>query len=115
MTRRLLAIGVALLALCLLSAPASAADEGWVIQRFAADITIQPSGSLHIVETIDVDFALQQKHGIFRNIPFRYEWDETHVRVYRVTVASVTDGRGAHSIRGQHGGPNTVIKIVIRM
>ena len=112
MTRRLLAIGVALLALSLLSAPASAADEGWVVQRFAADITIQPSASLHIVETIDVDFALQQKHGIFRNIPFRYEWDETHVRVYRVTVGSVTDGQGrAVKYAVSVGGPNTVIKI----
>jgi uncharacterized membrane protein YgcG len=109
--RRFLVVGLAVMALGLWSAPASA-DEGWVIQRFAADITIQPSGSLHIVETIDVDFALQQKHGIFRNIPFRYQLDETHVRVYRVTVGSVTDGGGrAVPYQVSAGGPNTVIKI----
>ena len=112
MQRRFLVVWLALLAVGLLGAPAFAADEGWVVQRFAADITIQPSGSLHIVETIDVDFALQQKHGIFRNIPFRYEWDETHVRVYRVTVGSVTDGQGrAVKYAVSVGGPNTVIKI----
>jgi uncharacterized membrane protein YgcG len=109
--RRFLVVGLAVMALGLWSAPASG-DEGWVIQRFAADITIQPSGSLHIVETIDVDFALLQKHGIFRNIPFRYEWDETHVRVYRVTVGSVTDGQGrAVKYAVSTGGPNTVIKV----
>jgi uncharacterized membrane protein YgcG len=99
------------MALGLWGAPALA-DEGWVVQRFASDITVQSSGSLHIVETIDVDFALQQKHGIFRTIPFRYEWDETHVRVYRLTVGSVTDGRGrALKYAVSVGGPNTVIKI----
>jgi uncharacterized membrane protein YgcG len=109
--RRFLVVGLAVMALGLWGAPASA-DEGWVVQRFAADISIQPSGSLHIVETIDVDFALQQKHGIFRNIPFRYQWDETHVRVYRVTVGSVTDGGGrAVPYQVSAGGPNTVIKI----
>ncbi len=99
------------MALGLWSAPASA-DEGWVLQRFASDITVQSDGSLHIVETIDVDFRGLQKHGIFRTIPVRYEWDETHVRLYRLTVRSVTDGPG-RAVRYQVsvGGPNTVIKI----
>lgn len=111
MKRRFLVVGLAVMALGLWSAPASA-EEGWVIQRFASDITIQPSGSLHIVETIDVDFAFQQKRGIFRTIPFRYEWDETRVRVYRLTIGSVTDGQGrALKYAVSVGGPNTVIKI----
>ena len=67
------------------------ADEGWVIQRFASDITIQNDASLRIVEAIDVDFGAQQRHGIFRNIPVRYRWDDTHLRVYRLEVRSVTD------------------------
>jgi uncharacterized membrane protein YgcG len=109
--RFLVVVGFAILALGLLGAPASA-DEGWVVQRFASDITIQGSGSLHIVETIDVDFRLLEKHGIFRTIPFRYEWDATHVRVYRLTVASVTDGTGrAVPYQVSAGGANTAIKI----
>src|SRR5205814_5974434 len=59
--------------------------------RFASNITIQNDASLHIVEAIDVDFGAQQKHGIFRNIPVRYRWDDTHLRVYRLEVRSVTD------------------------
>jgi uncharacterized membrane protein YgcG len=75
------------------AAPALA-DEGWVIERFAADITINKDASLHIVEAIDVNFGALQKHGIFRTIPVRYAWDDTHVRVYQLQVRSVTDGSG---------------------
>ena len=88
---RVMALAVGLLVLGLAFAAPAAADEGWLIQRFASDITIQNDASLHIVEAIDVDFGAQQKHGIFRNIPVRYRWDDTHLRVYRLEVRSVTD------------------------
>jgi uncharacterized membrane protein YgcG len=109
--RRLLIVGLAGLAWALASAPAFA-DEGWVIQRFAADITIQKNASLHIVEAIDVDFGGLQKHGILRTIPVRYQWDDTHVRVYRLDVRSVTDA-GGKSIRHELSdqGASKVIKI----
>ena len=70
---------------------AATADEGWTIERFAADITIRPDASLHVVETIDVNFGGLERHGIFRTIPVRYKVDDTHVRVYRLSVTSVTD------------------------
>ena len=78
-------------ALALAFAAQASADEGWTIQRFGSDITVQKDSSLHIVEAIDVDFGSQQHHGIFRNIPVRYRWDDTHLRVYRLEVRSVTD------------------------
>jgi uncharacterized membrane protein YgcG len=84
------AVGIILFALSF-AAPALA-DEGWVIERFAADITIARDGSLHIVEAIDANFGGLQKHGILRTIPVRYRWDDTHVRVYQLQVRSVTDG-----------------------
>jgi uncharacterized membrane protein len=93
MTRVVAAAFVVFAAVLLLATPASA-DEGWVIQRFAADITIRKDSSLHIVEAIDADFGGLQKHGIFRNIPVRYQWDDTHLRVYDLRVRSVTDANG---------------------
>src|SRR5438445_7063475 len=78
-------------ALALAFAAQASADESWTIQRFGSDITVQKDSSLHIVEAIDVDFGSQQHHGIFRNIPVRYRWDDTHLRVYRLEVRSVTD------------------------
>jgi uncharacterized membrane protein YgcG len=83
-----------------------------VIERFAADITVQKDGSLHIVEAIDANFGGLQKHGIFRTIPVRYQWDDTHVRVYRLQVRSVTDasGKGLHYDTSDQGA-SKVIKI----
>ena len=83
-------------ALVLLAAPA-VADEGWVIDRFAADIEIQRDGTLNITESIDVDFlTLQDRHGIFRVIPVRYQWDADPkmLRVYDLDVRSVRDASG---------------------
>lgn len=92
--KRFITLALGLVALgAVLAAPAYA-DEGWVIERFAADITIQKDSSLHIVEAIDADFGPLQKHGIFRTIPVRYRWDDTHVRVYQLQVRSVTDAAG---------------------
>lgn len=62
------------LALFLLLLPKQvSADEGWVIERFNSDITIERSGEVKIVETIDVDFLTLEKHGIYRDIPYIYE------------------------------------------
>jgi uncharacterized membrane protein len=104
------AIGIVLFAFSF-AAPAFA-DEGWVIERFAADITIDKNASLHIVEAIDANFGNLQKHGIFRTIPVRYQWDDTHVRVYQLQVRSVTDANGK-SLRYETSdqGASKVIKI----
>jgi hypothetical protein len=109
--RHLLAVGLTVVALALWAVPALA-DEGWVIERFAADITINRDGSLHIVEAIDANFGSLQKHGIFRTIPVRYQWDDTHLRVYQLQVRSVTDG-SAKSVRYETSdqGGSKVIKI----
>lgn len=101
-------------ALLVAAAPA-AADEGWVIERFASDIEIQRDGRLLITEAIDVDFQLlNDRHGIFRDIPVRYRWepDPKMVRVYEIGVQSVRDanGRGLTYEAGQNGA-NFRIKI----
>lgn len=72
------------------------ADEGWTIERFAAQIAIQRDGSLLITESIDVDFAALVKHGIFREIPIEYSipGDDKHRRIYGFEAVSVTDAAG---------------------
>ena len=82
------------------------------MERFGADITITKDGSLHIVEAIDANFGGLQKHGIFRTIPVRYKWDDSHVRVYELQVRSVTDSSGQR-IRYETSdqGASKVIKI----
>jgi uncharacterized membrane protein YgcG len=105
----------AVAALLLLAAPA-AADDGWVIDRFVADIEIQRDGTLLITESIDVDFLrLQDRHGIFRVIPVRYQWDADPkmLRVYDVDVRSVRDasGRSLTYETSDGSGPNLSIRI----
>ncbi len=101
-------------ALLIFAAPA-AADAGWVIERFASDIEVQRDGGLLVTEAIDVDFQLlSDRHGIFRDIPVRYQWDPDPklVRVYQVSVQSVRDasGRGLKYETSENGA-NLQIKI----
>src|SRR3990172_3402132 len=65
-----------------ISARYAAADEGWTIDRFAANIDVQTDGSLLITEAIDVDFGSLEKHGIFREIPIEYDSDAKSNRIY---------------------------------
>jgi uncharacterized membrane protein len=96
MSRALRILTAIILALPLLSVRAAAADDGWTVTSFDAEIEIQRDGRLVITETIDVDFANLQKHGIFRYIPVRYEWpaEPRKLRVYKVEVLSVIDAQG---------------------
>lgn len=105
---RLVAVGAIVVA----TATPAAADTGWAIDGFRAVITIRPDGSLAIIESIDVDFDGLQKHGIFRDIPTRYRYDDAHDRLYRLSVQGVTDASG-HGVTYQvsAGGAVTEIKI----
>jgi uncharacterized membrane protein YgcG len=107
---------LAVAAVLLLFAAPAAADEGWVIDRFVADIEIQRDGTLNITESIDVDFlGLRDRHGIFRVIPVRYQWDADPkmLRVYDVDVRSVRDatGRSLTYETSEGAGPNLSIRI----
>ncbi len=80
--------------LVVLAAPI-AADEGWVIERLAVRLQIEPSGDLLAFEQFDVDFRGQPHHGIFRDIRFQFAYDQDHLREYDVhfIAASSADGR----------------------
>jgi hypothetical protein len=75
-------------------APAAAADTGWRIDAFRADIIIRSNGNLNIVEAIDVDFDGLERHGIFRIIPTRYRYDDSRDRLFGIFVHGVTDATG---------------------
>ncbi len=87
-------------------------QESWLIERFHAEIQIRRDASLAIVESIDVDFGSLERHGIFREIPVRYQADDDHDRVYDLEVRSVLDGAGRtvpYEVSSR--GANTVIRI----
>jgi hypothetical protein len=67
---------LAAVAMLVLFAAPVAADDGWIIDRYASDIEVQRDGGLLITDAIEVDFQrLTDRHGIFRDIPVRYAWD----------------------------------------
>jgi len=89
----------------------AAADEGWVIKSFQSKIRINPDSSIAVQEDITVDFGSLQKHGIFRTIPVRYQYDKSQDRYYNLDVKAVTDGQRPLQYSTNVYGANLVIKI----
>jgi len=64
-----------------------------IINNFRSIIIVQEDASLKVVEQITYDFGLNEKHGIYRDIPITYRTDINNFSV-RLKVLSVTDENG---------------------
>ncbi|MGB6409864.1 MAG: DUF2207 domain-containing protein, partial [Candidatus Deferrimicrobiaceae bacterium] len=87
----------ALLPLCLLvfflllvAGGSQARAEYFTIESFHADIVVHRDSSLTVTETIETIFS-RRRHGIYRNIPFRYTDEFGKKTRAPVRVVSVTD------------------------
>ncbi|GAB4491563.1 MAG: hypothetical protein OHK006_25520 [Thermodesulfovibrionales bacterium] len=79
--------------LCLaLASPAVALD--FTINDFQSSITVRQDSSFTVRETLAVEFHLQ-RHGIYRDIPFRYNDSFGGVMKTPLEVVSVEDGAGS--------------------
>ena len=93
---RLFPLGIIILAFAFLALPpthAHAQTGGWSIDGFDVEYTIQRSGSVLVSENIQVTFD-EPRHGIFRDMPIRYEYDKDHDRLISVGDVSVEDKNG---------------------
>lgn len=73
----------------------SLAQENWVIENFDSQIVIEKSGQIAVKETINVDFGTNQKHGIYRDLPYVYENQNGNIYT-EITVGEILqDGRKA--------------------
>ena len=79
------------LSLILFISPASA--QYFTINRFHSDIAIHPDSSFIVQETIDVTFH-RPRHGIYREIPFRYREELGKTIETPTKILSVTDASG---------------------
>jgi uncharacterized membrane protein len=79
------------LSLILFVPPAFA--QYFTITKFHSDITIQKDSSFMVRETIDVKFE-RPRHGIYRQLPFKYRDEFGKVITTPTRVLSVTDGAG---------------------
>jgi uncharacterized membrane protein YgcG len=66
------------------------------IDRYDVDLTIESSGDLLVHETIVYDFGSIPKHGIFRDIPVRFDYPkkEDTDRVYEIEDVSIKASEG---------------------
>ncbi|HLD60839.1 MAG TPA: DUF2207 domain-containing protein [Patescibacteria group bacterium] len=64
------------------------------IEEVAATIHVQPDSSMQVEERIVYNFAQNQRHGIFRDIPFVYQARGGNYTL-RMRVLSVVDEKGA--------------------
>ena len=93
--RRIAAGAALVVALVLLAAPAGATQGvGERITAYDVDIRVETTGALLVTEIIDYDFASNSRHGIFREIPVRLDFDSRYERTYPLDVISVEGSPG---------------------
>lgn len=101
-----------ILTLCLnliFSPPALA--QYFTINRFHSDIMIHEDSSISITESIDVEFH-QPRHGIYREIPFKYRDEFGKVITTPTKVLSVEDRSGnPWKYQVKKTGPTIYIRI----
>jgi len=90
---RLLIFSLLSLILSLSLFPPSTFAQYFTINKFHSDIMIHRDSSIVVRETIDVEFH-QSRHGIYREIPFKYRDEFGKVIATPIRVLSVTDASG---------------------
>jgi hypothetical protein len=90
---------------------ASVQDEGWLVRSFDVRYDLQTDGSFNVREDLDVDFGALERHGIFRDMPVEYRYDDKNNRLIDVSDVSVTDGSMAIPFETSDARPNMRIKI----
>jgi hypothetical protein len=90
--RRILFLLLASCLSCLLL-PHTARAQDFTITNFNSDITVTEDSAVAVTETIDVAFH-RPRHGIFRDIPYRYTNELGKTTESPISVKSVTDGSG---------------------
>jgi uncharacterized membrane protein len=87
---------------------ASAQSTGFHIDDYRIRMDIQRDGNVNVREDIDVDFAFEPHHGIFRTtqVRFDYEPNTKYERVYKIGHVHVTatgvSGHNAISDEGRY-------------
>lgn len=70
-------------------------DDGEAIRSYDISIVASADGSVAVEETIDYDFAGEQRRGILRLLPTRSPYEQTRDRLYPVSDVVVTSPTGA--------------------
>lgn len=91
--RRCLATALPALVLLLLLSPPLLLAQDFIVEKHQSNISIHRDSSLEVVESLTVVFS-RARHGIYREIPYRYIDELGKTVLTPMTVSSVTDGTG---------------------
>ena len=93
--RRVLAVVVvaAGLVLAIPAVPARAQAFEQLLD-YTVDLQIEADGTLLVTEQIAYDFGTEERHGIFRDVPVRFRYDDRYDRVYPLQVLEVSGSPG---------------------
>jgi uncharacterized membrane protein YgcG len=81
------------LALAIPAAPARAQATEQILD-YAVDLRVEAGGTLLVTERIAYDFGGEDRHGVFRDLPVRFRFDDRYDRVYPVHVLGVSGSPG---------------------
>jgi Predicted membrane protein (DUF2207) len=81
------------LALAVLAAPVWAQSPERILD-YRVDLQIEADGILLVSERIAYDFGTAERHGIFRDLPVRFRYDDRHDRIYPLQVLEVAGSPG---------------------
>ena len=87
--RTILKISVLLASLCIFFSARASAQE--LIHTLQFDALVNRDGSVNITETILYDFGNEQRHGIFRYIPYKKVNQDGKSYVMDIKVGKITD------------------------
>ncbi len=85
------------------------ADDGYIINNYKVNIDVNENNSYNITEVIEVDFA-EQKHGIFRVLPLRF--DKGFVKVSNISVPDFdfTIQKDSNEVKIRIGSADTLVQ-----
>jgi uncharacterized membrane protein YgcG len=81
------------------------------ITGYSVDLMLKQDGAMHVQETIKYDFGSIGHHGIKREIPVEFAFDEKHNREYPIDNIEVSSPSGAPDDKNVTDGPVTTIQI----
>ena len=76
------------------------------IRNYVVDVRIESTGLVRVHERIDYDFGVVPEHGIFRDVPVRFDYPpkSNHDRGYPLDVKSVQASEGTPAQYTIEGG-----------
>ena len=109
---RFLSIALLTVGGAVLPATAGQAADAERITKYDVDMVLKPDGSMHVQETINYDFGTSGgHHGITRNIPIEFTYDEERVREYPISNIKVSSPTGAPADLAEDIGATASLRI----